>query len=132
MPLNTKTFTGSTVVPPDGYVLTYSASDGYYIPNIISKQLVFSSPTSSPYNIDLEEAVLVQSHSGTFTVNLPVAPIPGTTIHVKDFAGVAAGNPINVASGANIDGASPYVINTNFGSIRVLFNGSTWSILTKF
>lgn len=123
---------GSIVVPPDGYVLTYSVNDGYYIPKIISKQLVFSSPTSSPYNVGLEEAVLVQSHSGVFTVNLPVAPIPGTTIYVKDFAGVAAGNVINVASGANIDGASPYVINTNFGAVRVIFNGSTWSILTKF
>ncbi len=128
----TKTFTGSILVPPDGYVLTYSTTDGYYVPKATSKLQIISNPVSSPYNVTTEDTVLVQTHGGTFTVNLPVAPPVGYHVFVKDFAGVAAGNPINVVSGANIDGTSPYVINVNFGSVHVVFNGSTWSILSKF
>ena len=118
--------------PPDGYVITYSSSDGYYYPQATSKRQINSSPSSSPYNVGSEDVVLVQSHVGTFTVNLPIAPAIGTHLYIKDFAGVAAANVINVASGANIDGGSPYAINTNYGCIHVVFNGATWSILSKF
>lgn len=131
MPQNLKTILGSIITPPDGYVLTYSGTDGYYVPKPISKLLVTSSPIASPYNVTTEEAVLVQTHVGTFTVNLPVASPPGTSIVIKDFAGVASANPINVVSAANIDGTSPYVINVNYGAIRVVFNGTTWSVLSK-
>ena len=118
--------------PPDGYVITYSATDGYYFPKPTSKLLVFSSPSSSPYSVALEDTVLVQNHAGTFTVNLPVGPQPGFNVIIKDFAGVALANPINVAAAALIDGATPYVINVNYGAVRVMYNGTTWSIVGKF
>lgn len=134
-PVNTRTLSGSVVIPPDGYVITYSAVDGYYIPKPTSKLLIISSPVTSPYNATVEDVVEVQSHAGTFTVNLPVTPPAGTTMYIKDFAGLAATNNINVVSAANIDGAGSYTINTNYGSIRVIFSGGgggTWSILSKF
>ena len=118
--------------PPDGYVLTFQAADGYYIARVPAKILGLSSPNSSPYSIVTEDAVLVQSHVGTFTVNLPIGPLPGTVIYIKDFAGVATLNQINVATVELVDGANPYIINNNFGSIRVVYNGATWSVLSKF
>lgn len=130
MPDLTDRFTGGN--PPDGYVITYSGLDGYYYPKPTSKLLIISSPASSPYNATVEDVVEVQSHAGTFTVNLPVGPTAGTTMYVKDFAGVAAVNPINVVSAANIDGAGTYTINTNYGCVRVTYSGTTWSILSKF
>lgn len=118
--------------PPDGYVITYSSLDGYYYPKPTSKLQVISNPVSSPYNITTEDVVLIPNHAGTFTVNLPVAPTAGTTIYIKDLAGVATANPISVVSAANIDGAGSYSINTNYSAIRVLWTGSTWAILSKF
>lgn len=118
--------------PPDGYVLTYQAADGYYIARVPPKLLALSSPVSSPHTVTTEDTVLVQTHAGTFTVNLPIAPLPGTSIYIKDFAGVATLNQINVATTALVDGANPYIINNNFGSIRVVYNGTTWSVLSKF
>lgn len=117
--------------PPDGYVITYQASDGYYIARPPIKILSFSSPTISPYTVTVEDVVLVQTHAGTFTVNLPTGSIPGTTVFIKDFAGVAAANVINVVAAALIDGTTPYIINTNYGQVRVIYNGVTWSILSK-
>lgn len=143
MPRNTpktKTFTMPEIIdrfppagnPPDGYVITYSASDGYYYPKSTSKLLIISSPITTPYTIALEDVVLVQSHSGTFTVNLPTSPQAGFNVIVKDFAGVAGANPINVVSVALIDGLTSYVINVNYGVARFIFNGTTWSIIGKF
>ncbi len=130
-PVNTRTITGSTTVPPDGYILTYSATDGYYIPRIPALMSV-SSTSSSPYSATTEDVVLVLSHAGTFTVNLPISPTTNRAIFIKDFAGVAAANPINVVAAALIDGATPYVINVAYGVVRVLYNGTTWSILSNF
>lgn len=118
--------------PPDGYVVTFSAIDGYYYPKPTSKLQTISSPSSSPYTITVEDVVLVQTHTGVFTVNLPVAPQAGYTVYVKDFAGVATTHNISVVSGENIDGAGNYLISTNYGSARFIYNGSTWSILSKF
>ena len=118
--------------PPDGYIITYSAVDGYYYPKPTSKLLAFNtSPATGPYTVTTEEVVLVPTHSGTYTVNLPVSPTAGTAIYIKDFAGVATANNINIVSAANIDGSGTYTINTNYGSVRVMYNGTTWSVLAK-
>lgn len=130
---NTRTIVGPVTNPPDGYVLTYSNIDGYYVGKPLPQPLLsIASPNTSPFNATTQEAVLVQSHTGVFTVNLPVSPTAGKIIYIKDFGGVAAVHNISVVSGQLIDGAGNYTINTNFGCVKVLFDGTTWSILTKF
>jgi len=119
--------------PPDGYVVTFSGTDGYYYPRPTSKLLLLGVPSAGgPHTITTEDLVLVPSHSGTYIVNLPVAPPIGFHVFVKDFAGVALANPINVVAAANIDGTSPYIINVNYGGAHFVFNGATWSIISKF
>ena len=117
--------------PPDGYVITYSAIDGYYLAKPSSKLLVISTTASTPYTIVNEDVTLV-SHAGAAVVNLPVGPPAGTSIHVKDFTGNAATFNITINAAALIDGAASYTINTNYGAIRAVYTGTTWSILTKF
>jgi hypothetical protein len=128
---NTRTVTVPNVVPPDGYILTYSISDGYYTPKPPSL-LIIVNAGPSPYNITTEDVVSVPTHSGSFTVNLPTNPPPGKAIYIKDAAGVAAANNIIISSAALIDGSSTYIINTNYGCIKVIYTGVTWLILTKF
>lgn len=118
--------------PPDGYVITYSAADGYYLARPSPRILTIATAPGTPYNVGIEDVVLVPVHAGIFTVNLPISPLVGTTVRIKDFAGVAAANNINVATAQLIDTVNPYVINTNFGTVMVTFTGSTWSILSKF
>lgn len=125
-------FTGPPVgAPPDGYILTYSAVDGYYLPKPSTRLLILSFPSTSPYNIANEDVVEVQSHAGTFTVNLPSSPLPGTNFFIKDAGGVAATNPINVATAQLVDTQNPYQITNNFGAIRVVFTGTTWTVIAK-
>lgn len=63
------------------------------------------------------------------TVNLP-AGVTGTTYRIKDGKGDAGTNNITVTPAAgNIDGAATKVINTNFGSIDVVYDGTQWIVL---
>jgi hypothetical protein len=69
------------------------------------------------------------STGGLVTNTTP--PTAGYSVYVKDFAGVATTFPINIVASILIDGASPYAITTNYGAVRVFYNGSTWSIIAK-
>lgn len=140
MPDQSITYPGppGTGNPPDGYVLTWDQADGYYIARPSTKIQILSSPSSSPYTATIEDIVLVPTHAGNFTVNLPPSPLIGTTLTIKDFAGVAAANNIIVQPGVLgqlIDGGATFTINSNFGSIRIVFtggsSGTVWSIIAK-
>lgn len=78
----------------------------------------------------LNTDVLVGATAGSITITLPLSPTTGKTITVKDINGVALGANITVfGNGVNIDGSSTYVINQNYGVLRVAFTGSKWSII---
>lgn len=120
--------------PNDGYIVTFSATDGYYVSRPPITLLHVAVVSTSPYNItdpDID-VVAVQNPGGAFTVNLPTSPQNGETVYVKDIAGNAASFNITVASGAGIDGVGSYSITTNRGAVHVVFTGSTWLILSKF
>ena len=63
------------------------------------------------------------------TITLPTG-ILGTVYVVKDCFGDAANNPITVqgTGGETVDGSTA-TINTNFGSLQFVFNGTGWSIV---
>lgn len=119
--------------PPDGYVIAFNAVDGYYIAKPPSKISIMTTvvQAQNPYTATTEDVTLV-NHTGIFTVNLPVTPPTGTNLIIKDLSGNASTNNITVSSSQQIDGSATYLINTNFGSVRVVFTGTTWAILSKF
>lgn len=119
--------------PPDGYVIAFNAADGYYIAKPPSKISIIATvvQAQNPYTATSEDLTLV-SHTGIFTVNLPISPPAGTNLIIKDFSGNAATNNITVSSGQLIDGSATYLINTNFGIVRVVFTGTTWVVIDKF
>jgi hypothetical protein len=63
------------------------------------------------------------------TITLPTG-ILGTVYIVKDCFGDAANNPITVqgTGGETVDGSTA-TINTNYGSLQFVFNGTDWSIV---
>lgn len=54
------------------------------------------------------------------------APNSGRKIIIKDEGGNASTNNITITTGANVDGASSKVINTNYGSTTMVFDGTNW------
>ena len=63
------------------------------------------------------------------TITLP-AGILGTVYIVKDCFGAAATNPVTIqGTGGQLVDGSTATINTNFGSLQFVFNGTDWSIV---
>jgi hypothetical protein len=66
---------------------------------------------------------------GPVTITLPTG-ILGTVYIVKDCAGNAQLAPITIqgTSGQLIDGSTTATINTNYGSVTFVFDGTEWNI----
>ena len=67
--------------------------------------------------------------NGLVTITLPTG-IRGTVYIVKDCFGDANNNPITIqGTGGQLVDGSTGIINTSFGSISLIFNGTDWSIV---
>jgi len=70
----------------------------------------------------------VDTATDPVTITLPTG-ILGTVYIIKDCSGDANTNPITIqGTGQSVDGSTA-TINTPYGSIQVIFNGTEWSIV---
>ncbi len=91
--------------------------------------------SSSPYSLPITvDRVGIQNTSETnpFYVDLPAttAALAGRTFRLKDETGNAGSFPIHIrANGSDvIDGASPYILNTDYNAVTLYCDGSNWFI----
>ena len=90
-----------------------------------------SSATYTLTTVDGRVMILADSSSNAITVNLPVASEnSGRIINIKDKGGNAGTNNITIDPDGSetIDGAASVAINTNYGSMTVLCDGTRWHI----
>lgn len=74
--------------------------------------------------------VIINKTTGAATaVTLPASPATGKMIVVKDGKGDAATNNITISGSHNIDGSSSVVIDQNYETVTVVFNGSQWNVI---
>ena len=84
--------------------------------------------TTPTYTATVRDYFLCVDHSGLVTITFPVC-ILGTVYVVKDCSGNAFDYPITVqGTGQTVDGGTSE-INTNYGSLTFIFNGTEWSIV---
>lgn len=87
---------------------------------------------SSPYSATASDYYIGADVTlGVITVYLPAAPVTGRALVIKDRAGLAATSNITVTTLAGIvtiDGATTAVMNNNYQSIQVIYNGTSWEI----
>lgn len=76
----------------------------------------------------LTNIALIQTSGSSITVNLPATPSSGQTITIKDKGSALTNNITVSGNGNDIDGASNAIINTNYGAIEVIYDGSEWFI----
>lgn len=86
--------------------------------------------TTTPFTPTLAQYLLDINVAGPASIVLPVSPT-GTVFIVKDISGNAFTNPITVTAtgGTLIDGSANALINTNYGSITLVFDGTEWNIV---
>lgn len=86
--------------------------------------------SASPYNALVTDCVIISNKTvaGAGTINLSSTLQTGRIVIIKDGKGDANANNITVqGNGKNIDGAASKVINTAYGVLRVIYNGTEWS-----
>lgn len=94
--------------------------------------LTYTNVSATPYVVlSTDEYLSVDTSALAITVQLPNAATLGKVFIIKDRIGAAATRNITVTTvggAVNIDGATTFVMNTNFQAIQVIGNGSTYEI----
>ena len=81
------------------------------------------------YSATADEYFLGVIFNGAITVTLPAGTL-GKVFIVKDSVGDANTNPITIiTTGSTIDGDPNYVINVDWGSIGLVYNGIEWNVV---
>ncbi len=87
-------------------------------------------PGAYPYTTLQSDYVIIVDSSSARTIVPMASPLTGQTYRIKDNVGSAAANNITITpSGKNIDGSASYVINTNYGTVDIVYNGTQWNKL---
>jgi len=99
--------------------------------NTVSGRVVKTTvPGAYPYTTLTTDYVIFVDTSSARTINLIASPVTGTTYRIKDNVGSAAANNITITPAAGtIDGAATYTINSNWGSVDLIYSGSAWRVL---
>lgn len=97
-----------------------------------STTITYVQTATTPYvALSTDIFIGIDSSGGARQVNLPNAPATGRIFAVKDYTGSAATNNITVTTVGGvvlIDGAATYVLNTNYQSIQLIFNGTSYEV----
>lgn len=99
--------------------------------NTVSGRVVKTTvPGAYPYTTLTTDYVILVDTSSARTINLIATPVTGTTYRIKDNVGSAAANNITITPAAGtIDGAASLVVNSNWGSVDLVYNSSAWRVL---
>jgi hypothetical protein len=96
----------------------------------IGNLYTITTPVSYPYTTLATDEVILVDTSAARTIVPMGSPATGQSYIIKDNVGSAATNNITITpSGKNIDGAASATINTNYGSLTIVYNGTEWSII---
>lgn len=92
----------------------------------------YTNVNTSPYVVLVDDDYIsVDSSGGAITIQLPNAATLGKTFIIKDRTGSAGTNNITVTTvggAVNIDGATTFVMNTNYQAISIIGNSTTYEI----
>jgi len=103
----------------------FSVTDGFV--NLFSPFFAGTSVVADYTAQFTDSFISVDNTAVPRTITLPASTDNGRTFTIKDGSGGAGTNAITILSAALIDGGSQ-TINTNYGSIQVRFNGTTYQV----
>lgn len=130
---------GSTGTDP--VLATLTAGSGITITNGAGSITIAASGTmnftytnvnTTPYVVlTTDEFISVDCSAAAITIELPNTPTTGRVFYIKDRTGSAATHNITVTTvggAVTIDGSTTFVMNTNYESVNVIFNGTNYEV----
>lgn len=105
---------------------TGGGGGGITAPVIFPERVVTAAGGVALTNADYYVGIAKATPAAT-AVSLPAAPSAGQVVVIDDAGGVAAAHNITITPAAGtINGNATLVLNTNFASATLLWNGSNW------
>lgn len=87
---------------------------------------------ASPYTVlSTDNYISVDSSGGAVTLRFPNAPTTNKTWIIKDRLGQSSTNKIfvsTVGGSVTLDGQTTYTLDSNYSSIQLLFNGTSYEV----
>jgi hypothetical protein len=123
----------ATLTPGTGISIT-NGSNSITISATGTTTLTYTSVNhaASPYTVlAADDFIGVDSTAGVVSILLPNAPATGRVVIVKDSKAQAVANNITVTTvggAVTIDGATTYVMKTNYQSVQLIFNGTSYEV----
>lgn len=131
---DTGSATGTIVTLAGGTGIVTSASGSTVtISATGTSTLNYTSVTTSPYVVSAtdDDFLGVTTSSINITIQLPNAPTTGRSYTIKDATGDAVAHNITVTTVGGsvlIDGATSYIMNSEYEAASFLFNGTSYLI----
>lgn len=130
---------GSTGLTPTLNTITAGAGIGIAngpgtitISNTGGSALTYTNVNTTPYVVlPADQYLGVDCSGGVITIQLPNAPSTGRVFVIKDRTGSAATNNITVTTVGGvvtIDGATTRLMILNYGSLNLIFDGTTYQV----
>lgn len=114
---------GST--PADGSITKAKLAVG-------ARDLTISSKTSSYTLASSDELITCNATSGAFTLTLPTAVgISGRVYYIKKTDTTLNAITVDGSGAETIDGALTRVLSTQYESLKIVSNGSNWTVLER-
>lgn len=111
-------------------VLQYPQSQGNVVK--LTKTATSYVALRTDYYIGVTNTAAARTITLPNTGSTTLAPFIGQVFIIKDESGAAGTNNITVTpNGGNIDGAASYVINTNYGRVEILFDGTNYFVINS-
>lgn len=89
-------------------------------------------PLVYPYEILKNNQYIIVNASVANTIILPDAPVGNPRYVIKDGTGDSGANPITIdGNGNTIDDLPTYVIQSSWGFVGVLWNGTQWNVINQ-
>jgi hypothetical protein len=114
---------GTASTAGSGNTITVTSSAGFSV-NL-------TNVTSTPYVVLSTDEYLSVNMSTVKTIQLPDSPSTGRFFAIKDRTGQATSNNMTITTVGGvveIDGSTTYVINQDYGSVLLMFNGTSYEV----
>jgi len=128
---NTNAVTSTAAGTAGQYLQSQGAGSAPTFVNFSLLVVALTSVTTTPYTVLTTDYYLSVATGTAKTIRLPNAPSTGRVFVIKDTTGSANSNNITVTTVGGvvtIDGSTSYTVNLAYGSLQLVFNGTSYEV----